>query len=174
MILPIAGIATTLNLLFFLFFFGEILHTDLLELSERIYQSEWYRYPVCTQRFVLIMIMRAQHSFHVSAYGIVRCNLENFVGVSEKLCGNFLKLFSCNYFYLHFRCWDQYRRLSWCCEALGNSEKSIRFHLRYTQKILYDKVGNSKTSERKQRLLLFFEIAAWNPIFFAHILTSNE
>lgn len=27
--------------------------------------------------------MRAQKPFYISAYGIIRCNLENFVGVSE-------------------------------------------------------------------------------------------
>lgn len=124
MILPIAGIATTLNLLFFLFFFGEILHTNLIDLSEMVYQTEWYRYPVCIQRFVLIVIMRAQHSFHVSAYGVVRCNLENFVGVSKKLCRNLTDLFFVwNYLYLNCRCLDQFRRLLWCCEALSNSGK---------------------------------------------------
>lgn len=130
MILPIAGIATTLNLLFFLFFFGEILHTNLIDLGQMVYQSEWYRYPLCTQRFVLIMIMRAQHSFHVSAYGIVRCNLENFVGVSGVVYVEISRIyFSAIYLCVNSRCWDQFPRLSWYCGASNNSENIIRFGL---------------------------------------------
>lgn len=84
MILPIGGIATCLNLLFILSYFGQILHTNLNDMSEMMYQSEWYRYPNSVQHFVMFMMMRGQRSFYISAYGMMHCNLENFVGVSDR------------------------------------------------------------------------------------------
>lgn len=78
----ILEITFLIEMLFIFFYFGQILHTNLIDFSDTIYQSEWYRYPRSVQRFVLIMIMLAQKPFYVSAFGIIRCNLESFVAVS--------------------------------------------------------------------------------------------
>lgn len=88
-ILPLLTVALLLELLLVLFYFGQMLHSNLINLSELIYQSDWYQYPRSVQRFVRLMIMRAQKQFYISAYGILSCHLENFAGVSQKF-------FKCN------------------------------------------------------------------------------
>lgn len=80
--MPIINIGFHLQLLFILFFIGQKLHSELMDLNGMIYNSHWYRYPRSVQRFVFILMMRAQQPFHLSAYGIMECNLRNFVGVS--------------------------------------------------------------------------------------------
>lgn len=87
MVLPIAGMASALNLLFIFFYFGQILHTNLNNVSEMIYQTVWYRYPHRVQRFILIIMVRARRPFFISAYGVMHCNLENFLGVSSSVIG---------------------------------------------------------------------------------------
>lgn len=81
---PILSICLSLQAIFNLFYFGQNVHSGLMDLSDMIYQSEWYRYPCSVQRFVLLMMKRAQKPFYLSAYGVMRCNLENFVRVSKK------------------------------------------------------------------------------------------
>lgn len=93
MLFPIAATTFILQVVFLLFYLGQMLHTNLIDLSEVIYQSEWHRYSQCMKYSVLIMIMRAQQPFYVSAYGVMHCNLENFVGVSEYQLG--LQFFFC-------------------------------------------------------------------------------
>lgn len=84
MIMPITVIACFIELLFFYTYFGQILHLGVSHFGGSIYESECYRYPVRVQRFVLMMMMQAQRPFYISAYGIMRCNLELFVGVKTQ------------------------------------------------------------------------------------------
>lgn len=53
-----------------------------MDLSDTVYQMEWYRYPRSVRRFVLLMILRAQKPFYLSAFGILPLSLEVYVGVS--------------------------------------------------------------------------------------------
>lgn len=76
------GFCASFFLLFILFKLGQILHTDLKTLSDTIYETEWYRYPLSIQRSLQLMMMRSQRPFFLSASGIMALNLENFVGVS--------------------------------------------------------------------------------------------
>lgn len=71
-----------LILLAILFYLGQKYHSNVNELSDAIYQSAWYRYPRTLQYFVLNIMIRSQQPFHLSAIGIIKLNLENFVGVS--------------------------------------------------------------------------------------------
>lgn len=71
--------------LFILFFSGQTLQANLLELSDNIYQSEWYRYPRSVQRCVPIMMMQAQHPFHLSIYGVLTLRLPNYVEVRAEM-----------------------------------------------------------------------------------------
>lgn len=80
--LPIAGTACSLLLLFAMFYVGQRLHSSLMDLYDVIYQLEWYRYPRKVQRLLLFTMMRAQQPFYISAYGVMPCDLENFLGVS--------------------------------------------------------------------------------------------
>lgn len=85
LLIPIGAVFFALQMLFIFFYFGQKVHSDLMALSDMIYQSEWYRYPRSVRRFVLLMMMRAQTPFYLSAYGgIMKCTLANFVRVSNK------------------------------------------------------------------------------------------
>lgn len=81
--MSIVVIILGLLVLFALFYLGQKMHCDLLELSDMIYQSDWYRYPRSVRRFVLLMILRSQQPVYLSAYGIMRLNLVNFVNVNS-------------------------------------------------------------------------------------------
>lgn len=81
--MPYLATIFSLLILLTLFYFGQKVHTNLLELSDVIYQLEWYRYSPRVRRFMLLMLLRAQQPFYLSAYGIMALNLENYVGVSE-------------------------------------------------------------------------------------------
>lgn len=78
----IAG-AFPLTLLFICFFIGQQIHSNAMGLSDAIYQTEWHRYPSNIRRILQFMILRAQRPFHLSAYGVIEVNLENYVRVSE-------------------------------------------------------------------------------------------
>lgn len=71
-----------LQALFAFCYLGQILHSNLIDLPDVIYQSNWYRHTRYIQHFILLMLMRAQQPFYISAFGIMRGNLESFVGVS--------------------------------------------------------------------------------------------
>lgn len=72
-----------LNALAINFYLGQNFHTNSMDSSRAIYDTKWYQYPRSAQRFVLIMLMRTQLPFYLSAYGVLELNLENFVIVSK-------------------------------------------------------------------------------------------
>lgn len=71
-----------LQMLFTFYYIGQKVHSDLIALSDMIYQSEWDRYPRSIRRFMVLMMMLAQQPFYISAYGLFKCTLENYVAVS--------------------------------------------------------------------------------------------
>lgn len=82
LLMPICMVLFGLLLLQILFFFGEKLHFDLIHLNDMVYQSKWHRYPYKVRIFVLLVMMRAQRPFYLSAYGIIELNMVNFLQVS--------------------------------------------------------------------------------------------
>lgn len=91
--IPFLASVFPLILLAGLFYLGQKFHTISMRMSDAIHQIEWYHYPHSVQRFLLIMILRSQQPFYLSAYGIMELNMENFVGVSDRRC-------SCGYEYI--------------------------------------------------------------------------
>lgn len=79
------------NLLCIFCVLGQVFRTKLIDLSDTIYQSEWYRYPRSVQRLLHLMVMKSQQPFDLSAFGIIALNLENYVGVSEAEYYSFVK-----------------------------------------------------------------------------------
>lgn len=80
--MPATSAMMYLNILHIFFYMSQKYNTNSMELSNAIYQTEWYQYPRSVQLFVLHMMMRSQQPFFLSAYGIMSLNLESFVGVS--------------------------------------------------------------------------------------------
>lgn len=81
--MPILAFVSLLLTLAIYFYLGQRFHSNLIDLSDAIYDTEWQQYPRSIQRFVQLMMMRSQRPFYLSAYGLLELNLENFVGVSE-------------------------------------------------------------------------------------------
>lgn len=79
---PLVLMPSVLCILFSYFWIGQKLRSDLLQLSDDIYQLEWHRYPRSLRRFVSLMMMRAQKPFYINAFGFVQLKLETFVDVS--------------------------------------------------------------------------------------------
>lgn len=84
---------TPLALLYIYFHIGQEIHSNSLDLNYVVYQTEWYRYPCKVQRYLNFMILRSQQPFYLSAYGIMKLNSENYVGVGERIEKNKQKLF---------------------------------------------------------------------------------
>lgn len=82
--MPMVGTVFPLILLAILFYLGENFHTISMNLTDVIYQMKWYQHPGSVRRFLVIMMIRSQQPFYLSAYGIMKLNLENFLRVSER------------------------------------------------------------------------------------------
>lgn len=70
--------------IFFIFFFDlrQKFHSNVMDLGSAIYQTEWYRYIRNVQHCILLMIMRSQQPFYLSAFGVMALNLNDFVRLS--------------------------------------------------------------------------------------------
>lgn len=53
-----------------------------LSVAEITYNIHWYKLPVKKQRFVQMMIRRAQKPFYLKGYDIVECSLSTFLKVN--------------------------------------------------------------------------------------------
>lgn len=60
---------------------SEGLTTDMLEIADIFYESEWYRLPVKQQRLMTLPIGRAQREFRLSAMGLFDCSLAVYSSV---------------------------------------------------------------------------------------------
>lgn len=79
--MPFLGIFSPLILFAVFFYLGQEFHSISMDLCDGIYQTDWHRHPQSIQRFILFIMMRSQRPFYLSAFGIMKLNLENFVGV---------------------------------------------------------------------------------------------
>lgn len=131
--LPILAVGCFSNNLFTIFYFGQILRTNLLELSDAIYESKWYKHPHYIHRCTSTMIMQAQRPFYLSAFGIMRCNLENFLGVSAVPLRPWS--FDDYYFLLNFRYSNRYIRPTCWCKDSGTIKHCWAVGLGMRQKI---------------------------------------
>lgn len=81
--MPLLAITFPLTALTVYFYIGQKFHTQLYELSYIGYETEWYRYSSHVRRFLLLMIMRSQQPFYLSAYGIMELRMQNYINVSQ-------------------------------------------------------------------------------------------
>lgn len=76
-----------INLLLILIFTycyrSECVTTDLLEIGDHFYNSEWYRLPVKQQRLLALPIDRAHSEFRFKGLGLFNCSLAVFSSASH-------------------------------------------------------------------------------------------
>lgn len=77
------AIIFVLILLSIFFYIGQRLHTCLMGLGDRIYDSSWYQYPPKVQQCVLVIMTRTQQPFYITAYGMIKCDLKAFSQVKS-------------------------------------------------------------------------------------------
>lgn len=56
--------------------------TSSLQMAEIIYNANWYNFPHELRKYLPLMIARSQLEISFYGFGIVVCNLKNFVKVS--------------------------------------------------------------------------------------------
>lgn len=80
----VAFIDTTAVIMLMLIYsyLSECLTTDLLEISDIFYNSEWYQLPANKQRFLVLPIGRAQRVFRLRGLGLFDCSLAVFGSVN--------------------------------------------------------------------------------------------
>lgn len=76
-----------INLLLILIFTycyrSECVTTDLLEIGDNFYNSEWYRLPVKQQQLLALPIERAHSEFRFKGLGLLNCSLAVFSSVRQ-------------------------------------------------------------------------------------------
>lgn len=83
MAFPILAIIFNMTGLAIVFFLGQRIHTNMMSIADGLSQTMWYKCPLKVQRIILLMIMRSQQPFYLTAYGVVDLTLQNFLVVSE-------------------------------------------------------------------------------------------
>lgn len=64
-----------LLLLFMYCYFSEYLTSDLLEVGDNFYNSDWYQLPAKEQQLLTLPIRRAQRVFRLKGCGLFDCSL---------------------------------------------------------------------------------------------------
>lgn len=70
------------SLLFFYCFFGKIATDTYGQMSDCLFQSNWFELPIEQQKFFIVMIANAQRELVYQGFGIVTLNLETFTKVN--------------------------------------------------------------------------------------------
>lgn len=52
-------------------------------LNESIYCTNWYKFPINYQHYIIMMLMPAQNTHEFTGYSIINCSLETFRKVQK-------------------------------------------------------------------------------------------
>lgn len=69
--------------LFVFCYFGEKVTGAFDKLSDCIYQTDWYRFPVELRKYVVIMLLFAQKPVYMLAFKKFQCTLRTFEQVNS-------------------------------------------------------------------------------------------
>lgn len=134
---PINILLSSLFDLFILFYIGQKLRSDLADSIDKIYATEWHRYPCSVRRHVLLMILRAQKPFTITACWCIPMNLEAYVGVRSLNINSQWNIDRIQSFSLLFRWWrasirpSQYSGVSNECWRTGRTYSGQRFFYQF-------------------------------------------
>lgn len=77
-ICSLAALLSALIPTFVYCYFSEGLTADLLEVSDILYESMWYKLPNQEQKLLILPIQRAQRVFRLNGFKFVACSLDTF------------------------------------------------------------------------------------------------
>lgn len=80
--MPIIAASFAATELFAIFYIGQQMHSNLLNLVDAMYQSKWYRYQRTAKLCILLMMKQSQRPFYLSVFGVITFELETFVKVN--------------------------------------------------------------------------------------------
>lgn len=81
-------LCVTMVFMFILSLIGHLVTEKSFSIGESVYASQWYILPLKYRVYVPLMIQHSHRPFHLSAWGFMDCNLENFVVVSVYIAGD--------------------------------------------------------------------------------------
>lgn len=94
-------------------YFGQNVTTKFMQVTDVVYATNWYGFPLVQQKALLLNMMRVQRPFYFTGYYISSCSLSTFQAVrvpSNNIVFNFFIFFSA------FRYWIKPFRIAWCFE----------------------------------------------------------
>lgn len=62
---------------------GHMVTEKSSEIGQSVYECSWYKMPLKYRMYMLLMIQHSNRAFHLSACGLMNCDLERFVNVSK-------------------------------------------------------------------------------------------
>lgn len=78
----IDGLGIIVANIFVYCYFGNLVTIKLAEIADASYSMLWYKYPLQQQKYVILLLVRAQRPFYLTGYFRTSCTLERFTGVS--------------------------------------------------------------------------------------------
>lgn len=75
--------AYALSTLIFYCYFGKVATDSFLQMADCLYDVNWHKLPVKTQKYFIIMIGNAQKPLNYHGFGVAVLNLETFSKVNE-------------------------------------------------------------------------------------------
>lgn len=64
-------------------YFGKLATESFEEMSNSLYESNWYKLPIKQQKYILLMMVNAKRPLYYHGFGIVILNLETFCNVRK-------------------------------------------------------------------------------------------
>lgn len=75
-------IATAFANLFVYCYFGMLATKSYMDMSDSMYESNWYKLPIQLQTYIILMIENMQRPLYYHGFGMVILDLETFTKVS--------------------------------------------------------------------------------------------
>ena len=73
----------TFAILFALCYYGEEINTAFEEMSDQIYQCDWYSFPYEVRRKLPTVMLVAQDPVYIQSFGGIRCTRDTFKRVTS-------------------------------------------------------------------------------------------
>lgn len=67
---------------FIICFFADIVTSASLNVSDTLYNVDWFEFPIKEQQMISFMIRRAQIPFHFRGNNSITCSMQTFLRVS--------------------------------------------------------------------------------------------
>lgn len=83
----LATLFVAISMIFTYCYFGQKITTKCEEIANVIYATKWYEFPQDEQKYLMLMMIRAQRPFAFSGYFCSTCALATFKAVFERLFG---------------------------------------------------------------------------------------